>query len=194
MWLICFGGGFLLLTEGFGVPMSSTVKHGMIHLIGYFICAALFFFPIFNMVKRKQLLSRVPFVPGTYLLPTAIVESKGSDLEIWLSNSLIDINVTHYQKNGSYTHSTLEFLYAGEQKNLVIRSMDETISAISSFTATQKLISAAAEEKDLETLLAYDVFLPCAAKDWEAASWRTTGFSAPHTRAKLYTGSQHPPR
>ena len=167
--LLCAVGGLgVLLFWGFGQVWDGLQSAGFIAL--YALCLFLAVYSLLAILKRKRLVSSLPYPPGRYLLPMDFVDARTDVLRIVPLAMLADFSGVHHHTNGAYTHTDLTFRFEdGSHETFTVRGKDQAELVLADLRQRQGEVSQAIQERNVEQLFMLDVFLEARlGETWEA--------------------------
>jgi len=167
--LLCAVGGLgALLFWGFGKVWDGLQSAGFIAL--YALCLFLAVYSLLAILKRKRLVSSLPYPPGRYLLPMDFVDARTHALRVVPMAMLADFSGVHHHTNGAYTHTDLTFRFEdGSHETFTVRGKDQAELVLADLRQRQGEVSQAIQERNVEQLFMLDVFLEARLADtWEA--------------------------
>ncbi len=190
---LCAGGGLLaLLFAGWGRVYGTMALQGPAYIFIYVVAIFTGVYSVLAIIRRKMLLSALPFAPGRYLFPMDFVDARTSELKIIPMSSMVDFKGVHHHTNGVYTNTLFTFTFeGGHTETMNIRGRSEAESALVSLQVTQGEVADAIENRDVDALYALDIFLEARMNDWQPAEqqpFADVGAVAPGAAGQQFFG------
>ncbi len=156
---LVFGGLFLLAFAGtgFAEPAGSSYDAPWtlaVYAAALFACLA----ALFNVVARRWTASALPWRPGTYLFPNALVVAEAAGtLRLFPFDALDYFKCVHHSTNGRYTHSALRFTFTdGGWRELRVSPLARAEALLRQLGDAQRQRAEVARAGDLTALAALD--------------------------------------
>lgn len=114
-----FGTVWLYMSNvsGYGEPYDPNSMHSLHETWVYVVPISMVLIPIWICYRNFIRNSKLPWVAGTYLFPSNLVDARTENLRIIPISEIVDVEVNHKEdSNGSYSHTTLTFRFDGGYK------------------------------------------------------------------------------
>jgi hypothetical protein len=178
MGLALFGWGSLLVLSAIGLLVVVTADFGEVYgsglqegawIAAYVILGFLTVYSLLAMIRRKRLISSLPYRPGRYLFPMDFVDAKSDKLRLLPMSSMVNFQGTHHHTNGVYSHTDFVFQFeGGVSESIQVRGKDIAERALEQLRVAQYQIAEAVQNRNVEALYAGDVFFEARVEDrWE---------------------------
>ncbi|MFL6656431.1 MAG: hypothetical protein ACJ8GW_00015 [Massilia sp.] len=135
------------------------------------IVAATFALPLYGILSawfRLRMHKALPFRPGRYLLPFALIDAREPTLRIYDLRKLKEIRLIHNSINFIYVGSTFIFSFHGARSmRFKISGKRKAEDALERLHDLQEEGARASSSQDLETLQWIDPLFPLRARDWK---------------------------
>lgn len=190
--LVCSVVGLIaLVATGFGDVWSDIGVEPVAFIALYALCLFLGIYSVLAIMKRKRLVSSLPYPPGRYLFPMDFVDARTHQLRIIPMATLADFRGVHHHTNGAYTHTELTFRFEdGTSQSMTVRGKDQAEYVLADMRQRQGEVSQAVQDRNVEQLFMLDAFLEARLGDkWEAEAPRFFEQQPAGPQAKPLTGA-----
>lgn len=158
LFVVAAGSLAVVVVADFGRNVGAGLQEPA-WIAAYLILGFLAAYSLLAMIRRRRLISSLPYRPGRYLFPMDFVDARSETLRILPMASMVNFQGTHHHTNGVYSHTDFVFQFeGGVSESIQVRGKDVAERALGELRVAQAQVAAAVEAGDANALYAGDVF------------------------------------